>query len=221
MKNLIKIIGLSLIAAYSAMASAVPTLYFDGSISYSGGTVSVDAALTSTDGIAPIPNTVGSSLDFSAILSSVDTTSFAGITIGYFDTNPGFDDITVLDGDSNLLLTGNFSDLAVFGANGNSAGNVFGYLTATGGSLASSFGIGNLVALQLNLNTTYSATMFDSSSVWAGNIDGNIQGEPVNVPEPGIFSVLILGMLLIGFSRVIGNNRSNNKAMDLLRNITK
>lgn len=225
MNNLFKIIGLGIFAAYSAVASAVPTLFFDGTIEYSAGTVSVDAQLTNTSGIAPSPNTIGSSLNFSALLASVDTTSFPGITIGHFDSNPGFDDLEVFDGDSNLLLSANFTDLAIFGANGNNAGNVYGFLTATGGSLASSFGVGNLVALQLNLSTVYAEDMFDSSSTWNGNIDGDIEGqEPVTVPEPGIFSVLALGLMLIGFSRVssrINTNKHNNQAREKLFITTK
>jgi hypothetical protein len=210
MNSIFKLIGI-LLFAHSMAVQAIPTLFFDGDISYSAGQLNVNAQLTGTDGIAPLPETVNSSLDFTALLASVDT-SFAGLTIGYFATNPGSDDLTVIDGNANLLLTGNFSDLAVFGANGNNAGNVYGFLTATGGSLATSFGVGNLVALQLNLDTAYSSTMFDSTSSWSGNIDGNIQGEPVDVPEPGVINMLGFGLLLLGLTYLTGwNNQQDNK----------
>ena len=204
MKNIIKGFGLVL-AMVASSAHAIPTLFFDGDISFdaTSGLLSVTSVLTATQDIAPAPELLGSSLDFTALFSSVDDSSSL-FTAGIFGTTAGTD-LTVIDGDSNTLLTGDFSSLILKGRNGLDSGLVKGTLDATGGSLQDEFGIGNLVALQFNLTTSFSVEMFAND--FAGGIDGRIEGEAVEVPEPATPALLALGMLFIGFVNRAGIKR--------------
>jgi hypothetical protein len=142
---------------------------------------------------------MGSSLNFSALLSSVDASNVY-YTIGNFGTT-ALNDLMVLDGDANNLLTGDFSYLEMKGGNGFSSGLVSGLLNANGGSLASEFGLGNLIALEFNLSTAFSSAMFEQD--FSGRIDGRIEGETA-VPEPSMPALLAIGILLIGFTKRAG-----------------
>lgn len=197
MKNILKAFGLAL-ALITTSAHAIPTLFFDGDMSYSASTggFSVTSVLTATEDISPAPELIGSELTFSAVLGSViaDTR----VTTGLFDGVIG-NDIQVTDGDLNDLLVGEFLDLEMMGRNGRDSGMVSGTVNATGGSLAEMFGAGNLIALQFNLSTVFSADMYDTDFV--GHIDGRIEGESVPVPEPNILALFGFGLLLVGFAR--------------------
>ncbi len=207
MKNIIKGFGLAL-AMFASSAQAIPTLFFDGSISYNVGTglLSVTSVLTNTAGIAPAPTLLGSSLDFSASYNSVDTSN-TFYTVGTFGTAAGTD-FTVIDGALNTLLTGNFSELTMKGGNGFSSGLVSGMLNASGGSLQNEFGIGNLIALEFNLSTVFGSAMFATD--FKGAIDGRVEGAAINVPEPTMPALLALGLLFIGFVNKTGVNRKFN-----------
>jgi hypothetical protein len=200
MKNIIKGFGF-IIALVTTSAQAIPTLYFDGDISFdaASGELSVASVLTATSDIAPAPTLLGSSLDFSALFNSVNTSNVY-YTIGSFGSTAATD-LIVIDGDANNLLTGNFSYLEMKGGNGFSSGLVSGLLNATGGSLANEFGLGNLIALEFNLSTTFSGTMFEQD--FSGKIDGRIEGE-ASVPEPTMPALLAIGLLLIGFTKRAG-----------------
>ncbi len=204
MKNLIKGLGLAL-AMVASSAHAVPTLLFDGYIDYDAGSglLSVNSVLTATADVSPAPVLLGSSLNFSVLYNGVDTASSL-YTVGLFGTSTGTD-LTVLDGSSNILLTGNFDSFKMLGGNGLSSGLIIGALSANGGDLQTAFGLGNLLALEFNLTTTFSATMFDSN--FSGGIDGRIKGETVNVPEPAMSALLALGVLFIGFANRAGIRR--------------
>lgn len=208
MKNITTIIGLALILAASA-AQAIPTLYFDGTINYVAGTnpgtgdLSVDAVLTQTTDIAPVPATIDSTMVFSAFLDSIESLSggcffCADSTKGNFigSADALTNDLKIVDGDgTTTLLTAKFDSLSLEGADGGTRGVIIGLLSATGGSLMSTFAGSDLFALQLNLDTVFSDTMYNSD--FTGRVDGNIS----SVPEPTTLALLGLGILIASFTR--------------------
>jgi hypothetical protein len=198
MNNFIKGFGLIVIALITSSANAIPTLDFSGIIDYDARSqqLSVTSTLIDTHDIFPAPALDGT-LNFDAAL--VSTYSGFGINIGSFGTIAGQDDITVKDGDANILLTGNFSSLTMSGTDNADRGSITGELISTGGSLASEFGTGNLLALQFNLGgTLFNPQMFDSN--FSGEINGDIEGRVVEVPEPNMVALLSMGILLIVFA---------------------
>ena len=199
MKNFIKNLGLALVLI-AQPAYALPTLFFDGDISYaaSSGELSVSSVLTATQEITPSLELAGSSLTFSASLSSVDVSS-SFVTIGLFTGEPG-DGISLIDGDSNNLLFGEFTSLSIMGRNNRSSGRITGTMSATTGLLESYFGEGQLIALVFNIDSVFSADMFDNS--FAGNVDGRIVGQTLPVPAPGIFTLFWFGLILMGIKRI-------------------
>jgi len=198
MKHFIKIFGIALVLITQPVY-ALPTLFFDGDMSFdaTSGGLSVTSVLTATQEITPSPELAGSSLTFSALLSGVDVSSSIA-TIGLFAGGPG-DDISVIDGDFNNLLFGEFTSLSMMGRNGRDSGRITGTMNATGGLLESYFGEGQLIALVFNIDTVFSASMFDNS--FAGNIDGRIEGEAQTVPAPGILALLGLGLILMSIRK--------------------
>jgi len=179
----------------ASSAQAIPTLFFDGDINYSGGILSVRSVLTATEDITPIPNLIGSSLDFTVLFASVDTTS-AVFTKGNFGTTAGTD-LTVIDGNATGLLAGNFNELQMVGGNGLDSGLITGTFSASSGTLHSGFDVGNLFAFGFNLSTVFSADMFRND--FTGAIDGRIEGQAITVTEPTPLALLALGLLLVGF----------------------
>jgi len=197
MKNLIKGFGL-IIALITSSAHAIPTLDFSGIIDYDARSqqLSVTSTLIDTHDISPVP-TLDGTLNFDAAL--VSTYFGFGINIGSFGTIAGQDDITVKDADDNILLTGNFSSLTMSGTDNADRGSITGELMSTGGLLAAEFGTGNVLALQFNLGgTLFNSQMFETS--FSGEINGDIEGQVVEVPEPNMVALLSMGILLIGFA---------------------
>lgn len=197
MKTLIKIIGLVL-ALVAGSAQAIPTLYFDGNVKFDSGTgiLGISSVLTATDDISPMPTLAGSKLKLSATYLNV-TTPRPYLTIRHFNNGQ----MSVIDGSANTLLQGNFSKLVVKIINGRDSGLLTGTFNAISGSLANEFKPGNLITLGFNL--TQSSSTFDNrgtSTAFQDRIDGQIRGQNVSVPEPGILALLALGVVLIGFA---------------------
>ena len=131
MKNVLKglIFALAMVAS---SAQAIPTLFFDGDITFNAttGDLIVTSELTSTTEIDPTPEVIGSSLTFSASL--VSSTSSASTTVGLFSGVDG-DDLSVIGGDMTSLLLGEFSSLEMLGRNGRDSGRVIGVVEAPDG----------------------------------------------------------------------------------------
>jgi len=203
MKNIMKGFSFTLLLIASS-AHAIPTLLFDGDISYSADLLklTVTSELTGTVDIAPAPTLLGSSLRFSVFLDNVDMGS--RVTVGNFGTG-ALTDLTVTDGGGTNLLTGNFNTLSMMGRNGRSSGLVEGAFNANGGDLQDIFGIGDLIALQFFMDTSFSNYMFEND--FTGRIDGRLEGKTVNVTEPTMPALLALGILFLGFVNRTGLNR--------------
>jgi hypothetical protein len=197
-----------LLYGFSVPAHAIPTLLFDGSVAFDTGVdiLSVEATLTGTEDIDPVPNLTNSIMTFDALLLSVNDNGI--FTTGTFGGMPGYD-LSIIDGDNNTLLTGEFVSLQMEGVNdsvfqGNNSGVVTGVVSATGGSLAALFGEGNLLAVEFNLDTVFSGEMFNTN--FTGGIDGRITG--ANVAAPTALWLLGSGIFLIGVSQTRRNTTS-------------
>lgn len=202
--------GLALAVAVKP-ASAVPTLFFDGDVAFDSGSslLAVSAVLTGVEDISPIPNLNGSSLNFSATFDSVGSNAF--FTTALFSGVAG-DDLTVIDGDLNTLLVGEFTGLQAKGANDFDSGLMSGSFSVTGGVLASLFDPGSLVALQFNLSTVFGPNMFGGS--FNGSIDGRLEG-PAAVPEPGLLALLGIGLVLMAFTRPAAGRSSGGSRQEM------
>jgi len=198
MKNFIaKGMAVSLLLV-SSIAQAVPTLYFDGNVSYDSNTkhISVSSILTDTFDIVPQPDLTGL-LNFEAEYVS-EFTGFGFVT-GTFGTVAGQNDISVSDANMNSLLTGNFNSLLMSGSAGDFSSTINGELVSNGGTLEELFGVGNVIALQFNLDVALNDHTFDQD--FNAHIDGRVEGTAVTVPEPNILALLGLSLLITGFAR--------------------
>jgi hypothetical protein len=188
----------ALLAIASATAQALPVLRFSGAVGYDYNVagddlLGVDAVLTGFEDIIPVPELSGSLLTLDALF--VSSINSAAITTGYFTGVTGYD-IQIFEGDGSggvgsLLLSGDFNgQLVMTGRDGRNRGTVTAMFTPTAGSLlVSSPGVWNLLALEINLTTTFGATMF------GGDFSGDILGEVKAVPEPS--TAMLLGIALL------------------------
>ncbi|MGB5474151.1 MAG: PEP-CTERM sorting domain-containing protein [Gammaproteobacteria bacterium] len=177
----------------ASTANAIPTLTFGGHVSYtaSTGLLSLDGQLLGSQSIIKMPDCASSWLSLSTTL--ISPSSANGVTVGAF--GPGSINI----GDSSgSLLTGGFSLAQMGGLDGSDQGALSLLLTPTGGSLLSYFSDpSDLFAMTLNLSTPFGADIF--SGDFTGDVNGNVTSR-ASVPEPGIISLLIVGLGLFGIS---------------------
>jgi hypothetical protein len=178
----------------ASVANAVPTLTFGGTIDYaaSTSTLTMSGQLLGSQSILPAPNFSTSSITLSTTLTS--SFSANGVTVGSF----GAGTIGISDS-SGSLLTGAFSLAQMGGLDGGNQGALSLVFTPTGGSLLSYFSNpSDLFALTLNLSTLFGTDMFLSDFSGIGN--GNITSRSTTVSEPGMVSLLIVGLGLLGVS---------------------
>ncbi|SPD71849.1 hypothetical protein PITCH_A1070023 [uncultured Desulfobacterium sp.] len=97
--------------AIQAEALPIPTLFFDGTATYTttDNLINVNATLTDYQNLSLSPILTGSSLVFSALFTSSISDSF--LTTGFFGTAPSNPDLTVIGGDEKVLLKGDISQL--------------------------------------------------------------------------------------------------------------
>ncbi len=205
MKHIVKGIAFAL-AMVTSTAQAIPTLFFDGSINYNSTSseLAVSGTLTESIDVTPALVLLDSTLVFSAFFDNLESISGGCLfclnsTKGNFIGNADalINDLEIIDGEGNILLTAKFDSLSLEGIDGGDRGEVIGLLNATGGLLMDTFGESDLFALQLNLDTIFSSTMYDLD--FAGRVDGNIEAH--SVPEPTSLALLGLGFLIAGFTR--------------------
>lgn len=192
-KTMRQVLMCAVLVGFSSMAHAVATLSFGGTIDYtsSSGLLTVDGALTGTQSIIPAPDLASSYVQLST--TYLNTINSNGVTVGSF----GGGTITVGD-ISGALLIGSFSAAQMGGLDGGNQGSLTLTFSPTGGSLMTYFSNpSDLFALTLNLSSNFGATMFGSDFSGVGN--GNITSRTA-VPEPGVLSLLIVGVGLLGVS---------------------
>jgi hypothetical protein len=196
-KNLHRLLLISaVLLGFSSVTHAIPTLTFSGDITYdsTSGILSLDGALTGSQEIIPAPDFSSSSISLSTTF--VDSVSASGVTVGNFGAGSlTIDDMTT---GSDFLLTGDFAAAQMGGADGADQGVLTLVFSPTSGTLMSYFSDpSDLFALTLNLSSLFGEGMFDSSFDGFGN--GNITSRK-EVYEPGVLSLLVLGVGLIGIS---------------------
>ena len=187
------IIGIMLLGLATA-ANAIPTLTFGGSVTYTSS-----SQLLTLDGTLFSSQSIFSPIDFSSSNISLSTTltstfSGSGITIGTFGS--GTVSITDNTGD---LLTGSFNLAQMGGLNGGNQGALTLIFSPASGSLLQYFSNpSDLFALTLNLSTLFGANMYNFD--FSGSANGNVTSRTTNVSEPGIVSLLVVGLGLLGIS---------------------
>jgi len=186
------ITGVILLGLASA-ANAIPTLNFGGNLSYtaSGGLLTLNGQLLSSQSIFPAIDFASSTVMLSTTLSSTSNTN--SVTVGNF----GAGTLSISDS-SGGLLTGAFSLAQLGGLDSTNQGALSLFFTPGGGSLSSYFSNpSDLFALTLNLSAPFGANMYSSDFTGIGN--GNITSRAA-VSEPGIISLLVIGLALFGIS---------------------
>lgn len=189
MKLYIVVLGM-LLSLSSMQAQAIPTLFFDGELSYSqiDGLLTVDAVLTGyQDTSSSVVTGIGSSLTFTA--------AFLGSTSSGFTTSGSFDtaSLSILGADSTDLLHGSLMGLVMSGFDGLDFGSLTGEISATGGSLFSDFSSGSdFLAFELNLSTVFGAGMFGSD--FTSQLDGRVAAIR-SVPEASSLTLIFIGIL--------------------------
>ncbi len=186
------IAGVVLLGLASAV-HAIPTLTFGGNLSYSAsaGLLTLNGQLLSSQSLFPAIDFASSTIALSTTFSSSSSTN--GVTSGSFVAGT----LSISDS-SGGLLSGAFSLAQLAGLNGSNQGALSLFFTPSGGSLSSYFSNpSDLFALTLNLSTPFGANMYSSDFNGIGN--GNITSRAA-VPEPGVISLLVVGLGLLGIT---------------------
>lgn len=208
-----------LCATSTLRAATVADYYFNGPIAYfvTGQTLSVDtgshgAEIISSTGLpapyAVVPtgqpgsNIAGSEifLSMSLVPGSVNDNGFA--TSASFTTANGYQAALYLGNGSGgtsaaAVLTGTLSNMQVSGFDGGNSGVLTGYLHPTGGLAYSYFSDpSDVIALDFNLSTNFSAAMYGSS--FSGQINGQVESAPPAVPIPAAMPLFWSGLALLG-----------------------
>jgi hypothetical protein len=177
----------------ASVAHAIPTLSFGGTVDYtaSTGLLTLNGSLLSSNSIFPQPDFSTSSITLSTTLSS--SFSYNGVTVGTF----GAGTVSISDS-TGSLLTGAFNLAQMGGLDGGNQGSLSLVFAPTGGSLLQYFSNpSDLFALTLNLSTLFGSTMFNYD--FTGISNGNVTSRST-VSEPGMVSLLIVGIGLLGIS---------------------
>jgi len=215
----LSVMALGLAGVSALHAATVADYYFNGPIAYSvnGQTLSVDtgsqgAELISSTGLPapyaivptgqPGSNIAGSEvlLSMSLVAGSVSDNGFA--TTASFATPNGYQAALYLGNGSGgtasaAVLTGTLSNMQVSGFDGGNTGVLTGYLHPTGGLAYSYFSDpSDVIALDFNLSTNFSSTMYQTS--FSGQINGQVESAPPVVPIPAALPLLLSGLALIG-----------------------
>ena len=210
---------LALGAGSATRAATVADYFFNGPIAYSvtGQTLSVDtgsqgAELISSTGL-PAPFAVvptgqpGSNIAGSEILLSMSLVPGSVVDNGFatsasFSTAVGYQAALYLGNGSGgaaatPVLTGTLSNLQVSGFDGGTSGVLTGYLHPTGGLAYSYFSDpSDVIALDFNLSTDFSAAMYSAS--FNGQINGQVESAPDPVPIPAAMPLFLSGLALVG-----------------------
>ena len=212
-------LGAGGLAALPAAAGSVPDYFFNGPVSYdvATGTLSIDtgaggAEIFSSTGLpapyAVIPTTQpnsnipGSEVVLSMGLVTGSVSDNGTFTTASFSTPPSYQAALYLGNGSGgtattPVLTGTLSGLQVGGLDGNNYGELTGYLHPTGGLAYDYFSDpSDVIALNFNLSTSFSGTMFDSS--FTGQINGQVESTTAPTPLPPSVWLLGSGLALLG-----------------------
>lgn len=207
--------------ALPAGAASLPDYFFNGPVSYDAGsgTLSIatgagGAEIFSSTGLpspyAVIPTTQpnsnipGSEVVLSMNLVSGSVNDNGTFTTAAFSTASGYQAALYLGNGSGgtattPVLTGTLSGLQVGGLDGNNYGELTGYLHPTGGLAYAYFSDpSDVIALNFNLSTSFSGTMFASS--FSGQINGQIESTTAPAPLPPSLWLLGSGLALLGWS---------------------
>ena len=215
MRILVPVLLMSFLAM-PASAGVVAEYYFNGSASFNAGTdllsIGSDASVFQSAGLpaalsvvstGPGANVVGSEVNLSMLLNTATVLDTGQFTIANFNANPAQPVVSLYLGDGSggtsatPVLTGTLSSVQLVGQDGNNAGVLTAYLHPTGGSAISYFSDpSNVIALNFDLTTTFSASMYQGN--FSGQINGQVQSTtPVPLPASlwlfGSAAVALLG----------------------------